>query len=104
MQGFKASFTADLNTGELAQFERQLARINANLAGTAILNTMESVLEVTGAIDVLGHLQWDIRLQYPAGYGANLQFEIRNDQSYLAPLLSDLRKALETHSVKDALS
>lgn len=91
--GFSASFPISIRARELAHFQQQLQALHASLRGIAELDCFEGGLELRAEVRPTGAVEWTVVAQHPVGAGseATLSFDFANDQTYLVPLLADLR-------------
>lgn len=91
--GFTADITADLRTTEIHKFGEELAAMNDNLAGEAVLNTLEEWIAVSIQFRPNGHLDVTGEVMDEPGVGNRLVFELHNlDQTHLPSWLSQIRE------------
>lgn len=93
--GYSAYFEADLRTDEFARFLKQLEAMNSELKGTAAFQPLEKIVEITGEMNSLGGIVWEVETSFPLGGDTVLQFTLGADQSYLPALIQELKKLLE---------
>lgn len=98
--GFCADFPDSLHLSELQQFHQALTSLYQNLDGQAELNAMDGFLELKAKPDPLGHVLWSVDLTHPAGWGAQLHFELPSDQSYLPGIISQIKAVLKSFPFK----
>lgn len=97
--GYTAHFEADLRTNELKEFADELRDMNENLKGTATLKNLDDYIHLTGTMNSLGKILWNLETRYPVGIGAQLSCAFESDQSYLRTLIDEIDTVLETFPV-----
>lgn len=80
---------------ELKQFRDQLADMSDSLSGNASWVSIDQLIEAKATIDSQGGIYWEAVTRYPVGSETALHFTFSADQSYLAPLISQLDEVLE---------
>ncbi|MFC4307331.1 hypothetical protein [Cohnella boryungensis] len=94
--GFVAQFSASLRTEELTSFYYDLIEMYDRMTGSSSMVGLESNVDIKVRMDKLGKLEWQVKLMYPVGNGATLEFEFSSDQSYMVELIDEL-KAINMH-------
>jgi hypothetical protein len=97
--GFRGLVTGDLRTDELAIFHEQLSRLQESLRGKAEFATMERWLFIRVVGDGRGHMRFECELRDEPGMGNTLMCEFGYDQTFVPPMLTQLRQALECYPV-----
>ncbi|HJT77705.1 MAG TPA: hypothetical protein VJ739_10935 [Gemmataceae bacterium] len=97
--GFYGSVTGNVRAEEIAGFHEQLSRVFDSLKGTAEWKTLEDWLSIAVTADHGGHMRFDCRLQDQPGIGNTLRCTLEFDQTFIRPLLGDLRRAMQEFPV-----
>jgi hypothetical protein len=97
--GFRGKVGGDLRAGELVAFHEQLANLQSVLQGMAELTTMEEWLSIRVAADGMGHMRLECKVRDQPGIGNTLTCTINVDQTYIVPMLNDLREAIARYPV-----
>lgn len=97
--GFRGLVTGDLRTDELARFHEQLSRLQESLRGTAEFVTMEGWLSIRVVGDGRGHMRFECEVRDEPGIGNTLTCEFGYDQTFVPPILTQLRQALDRYPV-----
>jgi len=90
---------AILHLGELAGFANELEKLDQTLAGTARLNCIEPNLKIVIEAGRLGHLKATIDIT-PDHMFQRHTFISEIDQTFLKPLLIQLRSVLSRYPLK----
>ncbi len=97
---FHGEYEALLRTDEFAQLRTGLARLHAELKGTAVFASMEHWLQMTIEGDGRGHFVARCEASDQPGTGNTLHFELHFDQTELPPLLAALDGVLAAFPVR----
>ncbi|SDH52630.1 hypothetical protein SAMN04487975_105139 [Planococcus glaciei] len=97
--GYTAHFEADLRTNELKEFADELRDMNEALKGTATLKNLDDYIHLTGTMNSLGKIIWNLETRFPAGDSAKLSCTFTSDQSYLRILIDEVDTVLEAYPV-----
>lgn len=97
--GFRGRFPAAFDTYGIAEFARQLAKLNETVSGSAKFRSLEGQLELDMECDRLGRIAVSGKAVDVAGTGNRLLFEIEIDQSHLPEILKNLHATLEKHPI-----
>lgn len=98
---FTANFCTYITCNELKSFYDGLRIFHAELKGTVCLCTLEGGINVEASVDKLGHIEWKAEVQYPEGYGAELNFTFNTDQSYVYQILRDLKQTIDEYPIME---
>ena len=102
-EGFRADYPLFVRAEEVEGFLDQLEPLYGRLRGEAEFRTMESQLGISMAIaDPLGHVKVEVEASNPLGSEACLRFDFQTDQTYLLPLLVELREVASAFPVRGA--
>lgn len=100
IDGFSGTLAAGLRVEELGRFREELEGVYANVAGMAVLASLEGWLTLrvicrsTGSLEVTG-----VACDQP-GTGNRLEFAVEGmDQTYLPPLIEALRQCEQHYPV-----
>ncbi len=102
--GFNVTFPVNLRTNELTSFYDELVQMYSSMSGSSSLVGLESNVDIQVQMDRLGKLEWQVRLTFPSGYGASLEFQIPSEQSYLISLIDELKVIIKEFPIKGTLS
>lgn len=97
---FRGEYEAMLRTDEIAHLHSGLARLHAELAGTASFESMEEWLKMAIEGDGRGHFVARCEARDEPGTGHTLRFTLHFDQTELPPVLAALGAVLEAFPVK----
>ena len=97
--GYTAQFMACLRTDELSYFLDGLNTMHKMLKGKAILENLDEYIHFECEMNNLGHIEWKGKTCYPNGFGAELTFEFKSNQSYLEQIIRDLNRILAVFPV-----
>ena len=96
---FRGSLKRPLRIDEIGRFHDGVAELYDRLTGEAVLDTMEHWLNLRLIGDGSGHIEARGQLcDDPAG-GNVLEFRLFFDQTFLPPLMRQLRSAINTFPV-----
>jgi hypothetical protein len=94
------SFDAHLRAEEFQAFRQQCERLYQALRGTAVFHPMEPWLQLTLTGDAKGHIELAGEATDHVGWGNRLIFNfLELDQSFLPPLVAQLREVEENFPV-----
>ena len=99
---FVGEYEALLRTDELDRFRAGLARLHAELHGTATFESMEEWLTLVIEGDGRGHFRAKCVARDEAGIGNELRFELNFDQTEIPPMLASLDAVLAEFPVRGA--
>lgn len=99
--GFRGNVTGDLRTSELVGFYNQLLRLHESLQGTAEFTTLEEWLSIRVIGDGKGHMRFECEVRDQPGIGNTLTCAISLDQTFVLPMLNQLREAMDRYPVID---
>jgi hypothetical protein len=97
--GFRGLVIGDLRADEFARFHEQFSRLQESLRGTAEFVTMEGWLSIRVIGDGRGHMSFECEVRDEPGIGNTLSCEFECDQTFVPPILAQVRKALERFPV-----
>ena len=92
-----------LHVPELLGWLNACESLNRDLTGEANLETIEPMLKVRLAGKSQGHLRLEVEIT-PDNVTQSHWFAVDLDQSYLSPLIAQLRRVLEAFPVRGELS
>jgi hypothetical protein len=92
--GFRGKVEGDLRADEFDAFRRELDLLGESLAGIARFATMEGWLSISATGDGHGHIELSCEVCDQPGIGNTLAFRLALDQTYLRPLVAQLRQAM----------
>ncbi|NOU92935.1 hypothetical protein GC093_06760 [Paenibacillus sp. LMG 31456] len=98
--GFNVKFPTDLRTDEITSFYDQLVQMYSKMSGSSSLIGLESNVDIQVRMDKLGKLEWQVKLTFPSGYGASLEFQIHSEQSYLIKLIDEIKDIIKNFPIK----
>lgn len=102
-EGFQADYSLFVRAEEIEDFLNQLEPLYSQLQGEAGFWTMESQLCIRMAVaDSLGHVKVEVQALNPLGSEACLRFDFETNQTYLFPLLAELREVAGAFPVRGA--
>ena len=79
---------------ELASFHGEVSRLSESLSGEARFSTMEDWLSIVLAGDRRGGVELSCEVRDQPGIGNTLAFRLALDQTYLRPMVEQLRQAV----------
>jgi hypothetical protein len=88
-----------LRVPELSEWRADIERIKETLTGNAELQTLEPYFGVVLKAHSLGHISMEVDIN-PDHLHQRHWFEFEMDQSYLGPLLMQLRALLEQYPIR----
>jgi hypothetical protein len=100
--GFRGLVYGDLRTDELVRFHEELSRLQETLRGTAEFMTLELWLTIRVIGDGKGHMTFECEVRDGPGTGNLLSCTLSYDQTFVRPMLSQLRQALREYPVLGA--
>jgi hypothetical protein len=92
---FRGKVDGLLRNEDLARFLPSVERLSEQLSGEALFDTIEGWLDVRLAGDGRGHVELRGQIVDAPADGNSLEFRLSLDQTYLPPLMVQLRSALE---------
>ena len=92
--GFRGEVGGDLSAEELASFHGEVSRLSESLSGEARFSTMEDWLSIVLAGDRRGGVELSCEVRDQPGIGNTLAFRLALDQTYLRPMVEQLRQAV----------
>ncbi|SDE45978.1 hypothetical protein SAMN05216464_106220 [Mucilaginibacter pineti] len=99
--GFSGEYHADLMTVDFKQFEKQLSTLYDNLSGGAAFHDLEGYLEIRIIGDGVGHFEVNVTADdSPGANSRTLTFSMTIDQTYIKPIVNNLKKITEAFPVK----
>ena len=96
---FRGTVGGSIRTDELATFRRELTDLYERLDGEAVFRTMEGWIDFRVAANRRGHVEVRGRLVDEPVAGNVLDFRLFFDQTFLPPVLAQLREAEERFPV-----
>jgi hypothetical protein len=91
---FRGTVDCMLRTEDLARFLPRLERLSESLDGEALLDTLEGWLDIRLTGDGRGHVALCGQLVDAPADGNSLEFRLSLDQTFLPPLIAQLRAVL----------
>ena len=99
---FRGAYEANVRADELRDFSDELHRLQHELRGEAMFDTMEEQIKLHCVGDGYGHIQVQGEACDEAGVGNRLMFTLAVDQTDLQPTLRHLERALAEYPVRGA--
>lgn len=96
---FRGSLDRLLRNEEISGFHGHLAELDERLTGEALFSTLEGWLTLRMIGDGRGHIEGRGRLCDDPAQGNVLEFRLFFDQTFLPPLLAQLRAVTEAYPV-----
>jgi hypothetical protein len=92
--GFRGEVSGDVRAEELSSFHGEVARVFESSSGEARFSTMEDWLSIVVAGDRCGGIKLSCEVRDLPGIGNTLAFRLALDQTYLRPMVEQLRRAV----------
>jgi hypothetical protein len=96
---FRGKVDGLIRNEDLARFLPRLEKLSEQLSGEALLDTIEGWLDLRLTGDGRGHVGLRGHLVDAPSDGNSLEFRLSLDQTYLPPLMAQLRAVLEQFPV-----
>jgi hypothetical protein len=99
VRGFSAAFPLWIRLQELTLFRGQLEHMHKDLHGIAALHCIEPGLALHAEMFHTGGIAWTVTAQHPMGTDeeSTLRSTLRNDQTYLTPLIAEIAAILDAY-------
>lgn len=97
--GFRGAVAGDLRCDEFVRFHQELSRLYDSLRGVAEFATLEGWLSIRVVGDGLGHMRFECDIKDQPGIGNTLICTFEYDQTFIPPILIQLRRVLREYPV-----
>ena len=97
---FGGQYEADVMTIDFERFKQELYALYNNLNGKAVFADLERVLKLEIQGDGLGHFEVKVTAHDEPCFGANLNFTMYFDQTYIKPLVHQLNEITKQFPIK----
>ncbi len=98
---FRGSLDRLLRNEDISRFHDRLTELNERLTGEALFDTLDGWFDLRVIGDGRGHLEARGQLCDDPVHGNELEFRLFFDQTFLPPLLAQLRAVMEAYPVVD---